>query len=45
MIYLYIPGHSGFGNQLFMYAKAYALAEERDEDELITDEWEEDKYK
>ena len=35
MIYLYIPGHSGFGNQLFMYAKAYALAEERDEDITI----------
>ncbi|MCD8096627.1 MAG: alpha-1,2-fucosyltransferase [Lachnospiraceae bacterium] len=31
MIYLYIPGHSGFGNQLFMYAKAYAEAREWNE--------------
>lgn len=29
MIYLFIPGHSGFGNQLFMYAKAYAVASEK----------------
>lgn len=34
MIYLYIPGHAGFGNQLFMYAKAYAVA--RDLGEQIT---------